>query len=127
MSVPVVKKSQYTYNETISRLAAAISTTGNRLFTVIDQADAAHAVGLALRPTALIIFGNPKGGTPLMEAFPLAALALPLKLVVWEENGVTRVAHSRMADALADAGVPADDPRIAALDNALDSLSDSVR
>ena len=61
-----------------------------------------------------------------MATFPLAALALPLKLLIWEEDGVTRVAHDRMAQVLAGAGVPADDPRVAAMDHALELLSDSV-
>lgn len=125
-STPVVKASRYGYAETVSRLTTGIAAAGNVLFATIDQAAAAERVGLTLRPTTLLVFGNPKGGTPLMAGYPLAAIALPLKLLVWEENGVTQIAHARMAEILADAGVPAGDPRAAAMDRALESLTDSV-
>jgi uncharacterized protein (DUF302 family) len=126
-SAPIVIASRYSYPETIDRLTKAISAAGSLIFTLIDQADAARAAGLDLRPTSLLIFGNPKGGTPLMESYPLAGLLLPLKLLVWEENGATHVAHAHMAAIMADAGVPAHDPRVAAMDRALELLSQSVR
>ncbi len=92
----MTKRSRYSYSETTAKLSKAMTDGGNTIFATIDQAAAAARVGLTLRPTTLIIFGNPKGGTPLMEAFPLVALELPLKLLVWEENGV--VNHSLHAD-----------------------------
>ncbi len=126
-NAPIVTASRYAYRETLDRLTKAISAAGSLIFTLIDQADAARAVGLDLRPTSLLIFGNPRGGTPLMQSYPLAGLELPLKLLVWEENGETSVAHARMTDILGGAGVPADDPRVAAMDRALGAISESVR
>ena len=70
----MTKPSRYPYSETIERLSKAIIDGGNTIFATIDQAAAAQTVGLPLRPTTLIIFGNPKGGTPLMDAFPLCLL-----------------------------------------------------
>lgn len=68
--MPVVKVSRFSYGDTIARLLTAITDAGNTVFATIDQAAAATSAGLAMRPTTLIVFGNPKGGTPLMEAFP---------------------------------------------------------
>ncbi|MBV9101939.1 MAG: DUF302 domain-containing protein [Candidatus Eremiobacteraeota bacterium] len=78
--------------------------SGNTVFAMIDQAEAAAKVGLTLRPTTLIVFGNPKGGTPLMEALPLIALELPLKMLVWEENGTVNVSYVPMSEIAARYG-----------------------
>jgi uncharacterized protein (DUF302 family) len=55
------------------------------IFTRIDQPSAAEAVGLAMRPMMLVLFGNPKAGTPLMQAHPTLAIDLPLKALIWED------------------------------------------
>lgn len=125
-SAAVVKQSRLPYAETVARLSAAVSEAGNTVFATIDQADAAKRVGLDLRPTTLLVFGNPKGGTPLMEAHPLIALELPLKLLVWDERGTVNVAYTRMTQTAQRYGIDAADPRIAAMDRALDSLSATV-
>jgi uncharacterized protein (DUF302 family) len=126
MSAPADVASRFGFAETVARLTATIADTGSVLFATIDQTAAAHAVGLELRPTTLLVFGNPKVGTGLMNAFPHAALALPLRLLVWEDGGVTHISYVRMDEALAVAGVPAGDPRIAALDGALAALAASL-
>jgi uncharacterized protein (DUF302 family) len=81
---------------------------------------------MTLRPTTLLVFGNPKGGTPLMNSFPLVALDLPLKLLVWEEGGEVNLAYVAMSDIAARYGVTGMDARIEAMDRAMDSLTDSV-
>jgi len=68
----MVKPSRYAYADTLARLTNALRESGNTIFASIDQAVAAASVGLTLRPTTLIVFGNPKAGTPFMHAFPLA-------------------------------------------------------
>jgi uncharacterized protein (DUF302 family) len=70
--------------DTVAELSAAIEGTGAKIFAAIDQAAEANASGLVLRPTHLIVFGNPRAGAPIMEVAPPAALDLPLKLLVWE-------------------------------------------
>jgi uncharacterized protein (DUF302 family) len=122
----MTKPSRYSYSETIGRLSKAITDDGNTIFATIDQAAAAKTAGLSLRPTALIVFGNPKGGTPLMEAFPLVALELPLKLLVWEEGDGVSVAYVAMSEIAARYGVAGMDERIAAMDRALDTLTNMV-
>jgi uncharacterized protein (DUF302 family) len=79
----VTKVSPRSVSETVARFTDLLSAKGVRLFAVIDQADEARQVGLELRETVLVLFGNPKAGTPVMVASPLAALDLPLKVVVW--------------------------------------------
>ena len=77
---------------TVADLSAAIERAGAKIFAVVDQAAEAKASGTGLRPTSLILFGNPRAGTPIMEVAPAAALDLPLKLLVWEaEDGQTWV------------------------------------
>lgn len=120
------KQSRYSYSETVERLSRAITDAGNTIFITIDQARAAEGAGLKLRPTALIVFGNPKAGTPLMEAFPSFALDLPLKMLVWEEGGGTKVAYPEIAALAKSHGIPDDDPRVAGMARALEALSNSV-
>jgi uncharacterized protein (DUF302 family) len=117
------KQSRFAYADTIGRLSKAIADAGNTIFATIDQADAAQTVGMKLRPTSLIIFGNPKGGTPLMDADPIFGIELPLRLLVWENEGKVTVAYHRMADIAQRYRIPPDDPRIAAMDRALAVLT----
>ena len=72
--------------DTVERLVAAIDSAGAKVFAVVDQDGEAERVGLLLRETKLVIFGNPAGGTPVMQAAPLAALDLPLKILVWRDD-----------------------------------------
>lgn len=122
----MTKTSRYSYAETIARLSAAITAAGNAIFATIDQLAAAASVGLSLRPTTLIVFGNPKGGTPFMDAFPIVGLELPLKLLVWEEPDAVKVAYISMSEIAARYGVTGMDARIAAIDAALETLATSV-
>ncbi len=119
------KESKYGFAETVARLSKAITDAGNTIFDTIDQAKAAEGVGMKLRPTTLIIFGNPKGGTPLMDAHPLFALELPLKIIVWEDGGMSFVAYTSMFDVAKHYGIE-NDPRIATMDKTLDALTGAV-
>jgi uncharacterized protein (DUF302 family) len=87
-------QSPHDFATTVARLKDALAARGIRVFADIDQADAAQSAGMNLRPTRLLLFGNPKAGTPVMEADPLAALELPLRAVVWEDSAdVVHVAY----------------------------------
>jgi uncharacterized protein (DUF302 family) len=77
-------RSPWPFRETVERIEAALLAKKIKLFATIDQAAEAAAVGLTLRPTTLLIFGDPGKGTPLMEAHPGLAIDLPLKALVWE-------------------------------------------
>lgn len=77
-------RSQHAFAETVQRLLSAFASHSLKVFACIDQQAEAAAVGLAMPPATLIIFGNPKAGTPVMLAQPLSALDLPLKVLVTE-------------------------------------------
>jgi uncharacterized protein (DUF302 family) len=79
--------SPHTVDETVKRLEAILGQRGVQVFALIDHSGEAEKVGMKMRPTKLVIFGNPKGGTPLMVAAPTLAIDLPLKALVWEDEG----------------------------------------
>jgi uncharacterized protein (DUF302 family) len=78
---------------TVAKLTGLLSAKGVTLFAVIDQAAEARQAGLSLRETTMVIFGSPAAGTPVMAASPLAALDLPLKVLVWDDDGQTTVSY----------------------------------
>jgi uncharacterized protein (DUF302 family) len=82
-------KSAFGPEETMSRLEAEVQAKGMTVFAHIDHAAGAAAVGLPLRPTDLLIFGNAKGGTPLMQSVQAIGIDLPLKALVWQDAAGT--------------------------------------
>ncbi|MGB6772476.1 MAG: DUF302 domain-containing protein [Candidatus Dormiibacterota bacterium] len=89
----VTKASPRSVPDTVARLEDVLSSGGVKVFDVIDQSAEARQVGLQLRDTVLVIFGNPTAGTPVMVASPLSALDLPLKVLVWADDGQTYVSY----------------------------------
>jgi uncharacterized protein (DUF302 family) len=89
----ITKLSHLSVTETVAKFTGMIAAKGMKLFAVIDQAAEARQVGLALRETVLVIFGSPAAGTPVMAASPLSALDLPLKVLVWSDDGQTKVSY----------------------------------
>jgi uncharacterized protein (DUF302 family) len=87
------KDSPWPVADTVERLTALMAQRGMTVFATIDQRAAARSAGQDLRETVLIVFGNPVAGTPVMDAVPLAGLDLPLKLLVWDDGGSTRVSY----------------------------------
>ena len=79
--------SHYSVDETVQRLESILGQKGLQVFAVIDHSGEAVKVGLKMRPTKVVIFGSPKGGTPLMIAAPSLAIDLPLKALVSESEG----------------------------------------
>lgn len=104
----ITKHSPHSVADTVARLLALLESKGMTVFAVIDQQAAARQVGLDLRATTLVLFGNPAGGTPVMDAAPVAALDLPLKVLVWDggEEG-SEVSYTDPATLGARYGVPA--------------------
>jgi uncharacterized protein (DUF302 family) len=78
-------KSSHAPRETMNRLETAVTAKGLTVFARIDHAEGALAAGLSLRPTEVLIFGNAKGGTPLMQAVQTIGIDLPLKALVWQD------------------------------------------
>jgi uncharacterized protein (DUF302 family) len=90
----VSTRSPHGISETVSMLNDEIAAAGAKVFAVVDHSGEAARVGLSLRDTKLVIFGNPRGGTPVMVAEPLAAIDLPLKLLVWQDDeGAVWMSH----------------------------------
>ncbi|WP_168247341.1 MULTISPECIES: DUF302 domain-containing protein [unclassified Mesorhizobium] len=78
-------ESRFSVGETIDRLVETVTNAGLRVFARIDHAAGAHEIGVPLRPTEVLIFGHPKGGTPLMQDRQLAGIDLPIKALAWED------------------------------------------
>ena len=89
----VTKVSPRSFADTVARLKQLLAEKNVKLFSVIDQRAEARGAGLDLRDTTLVIFGNPAAGTPVMEAAPLSALDLPLKVLIWDDAGQTKVSY----------------------------------
>jgi uncharacterized protein (DUF302 family) len=88
-------RSNYGPEETMNRFEAEVRARGMTAFAHIDHAAGAAAVGLSLRPTELLIFGNARGGTPLMELLQTVGIDLPLKVLVWQDaSGITRLSYN---------------------------------
>ncbi|HTO54334.1 MAG TPA: DUF302 domain-containing protein [Myxococcota bacterium] len=115
--------------ETAERLAAAVTRRGMAVLARIDHAAAAEKVGLALRPTELVIFGSPKAGTPLMQAAQTIGIELPLRALVWQDAaGKTWLAYTDPHELARRHGV---DPRgleqtLAAMTQALAAVAEEA-
>ena len=121
MSV-VSKPSPWPVEETVARLTNVIAAKNLKLFAVIDHSGEAKASGLELRETKVVIFGSPQAGTPVMAAVPLAALDLPLKVLVWDDGGETKVSYAPPAELAARYGLGDDlAARLAGIDVVTDA------
>jgi uncharacterized protein (DUF302 family) len=119
----ITKLSPWAVADTVSRLMDLLAAKGLKLFAVIDQSAEASRVGLHLRDTTLVLFGSPAAGTPVMEAVPLAALDLPLKVLIWADEGQTKVSYDASAALAARRHLS---PDLAARLAAIDPLTDSL-
>ena len=85
-------------NETVEKLMGILQAQGVTLFALVDHSGEAERVGMKMRPTKLLIFGNPKAGTPVMMAAPSSAIDLPLKILIWEDaEGKVRITYNSPA------------------------------
>src|SRR5271166_2054095 len=82
----ITTASAHSFAETLERLEAALQDKGMTIFARVDHAAGAASIGMDLRPTTLLVFGNPRGGTPLMLVAQKIGLELPLKILVWEDE-----------------------------------------
>jgi uncharacterized protein (DUF302 family) len=99
------KLSPRSVDETVARLEQLLADRGVKLFAVIDHSGEAAAAGLELRDTKVVIFGNPKAGTPVMQQVPAAALDLPLKLLIYDDGGQTKVLYTAPGELAARYGL----------------------
>jgi uncharacterized protein (DUF302 family) len=119
----VTKLSPRSVPDTVARLTGILSDKGQKVFAVIDQSAAATAAGLTLRDTVLVIFGNPAAGTLVMQAAPLSAVDLPLKVLVWADGTQTKVSYVAPAVLGSRYGLTADlTAKLAGIDPLTDAL-----
>lgn len=119
----IVKRSPLPVPETVARLSAIIAERGLKLFAVIDHSGEAAAAGLTLRETKVVIFGSPQAGTPVMEAAPVAALDLPLKVLIYDDGGQTRLVYTAPSALAARYGLP---EQLAARLAGIDAVTDAA-
>jgi uncharacterized protein (DUF302 family) len=113
--------------ETIERLKALLAKKGIQVFAHIDHAAGARTVGLALRPTQVLIFGNPKAGTPLMQSQQTIGLDLPLRVLAWEdEAGKSWLTYTAPAFLAQRHHVADRDEAIKALDAGLTAIAEEA-
>jgi uncharacterized protein (DUF302 family) len=117
------KLSPQSVTATVERFREILTAKGVKLFAVIDHSGEASANGLELRDTKVVIFGNPKAGTPVMQAAPLAALDLPLKVLVWQDGEQTKLTYAGPRELAARYGLS---DELAAKLAAIDAITDDV-
>jgi uncharacterized protein (DUF302 family) len=118
-------RSSHDAKDTMNRLEAAVKAKGLTVFARIDHAAGAAAVGLSLRPTELLIFGNAKGGTPLMQSVQTIGIDLPLRALVWQDaSGTTWLSYNDPSWLAARHGLgDADGAAVKAIAGALDAVA----
>jgi uncharacterized protein (DUF302 family) len=117
-------KSHRGARETMNRLEAAVMARGMAVFARIDHAAGASAVGMPLNATEVLIFGNAKGGTPLMQSVPTIGIDLPLKALVYQDaSGETWLSYNEPAWLAQRHGLSGTEPAIANLTAALNALA----
>ena len=119
----MTKSSPYSVAETLASFNAVIAAKYMKVFAVINHSDTAHEAGLELPETSVIIFGKPEAGTPVMKAAPLMALELPLKVLIWEDEGRTRVSYPTPGALAERYGLSVD---LAHVLEGIESLTDAV-
>jgi len=119
----VTKVSPRSVADTVARLSDLAAEKGLKLFALIDHSGEADANGLRLRDTKVVIFGSPQAGTPVMDACPLAALDLPLKVLVWADGEQTKVCYTAPAELAARYGLS---DELAARLAGIDAITDAV-
>ena len=119
----MTKSSPFSVAETVANFNEVVAAKDMKVFAVINHSDEAEMVGLDLRETTVVIFGAPEAGTPVMEAAPLIALELPLKVLIWDDEGRTKVSYTAPASLAKRYGLS---PDVAHLLEGIEPLTDAV-
>lgn len=120
----VVRESKLGVKETIDALAKALDEKGIKVVARVDHAAGAKAAGMELRPTEVILFGNPKLGTPLIAANPAIGIDLPMKVLAWQTaDGKVLIGYTAPKDLAQRHGVGGKDDVVAAMTGALEGLT----
>ncbi|MEE9454437.1 MAG: DUF302 domain-containing protein [Paracoccaceae bacterium] len=122
----ITKASPYSVSETADNLVAAVEAAGAKVVARVNHAAAANSVNMNLRPTEMVMFGNPKLGTPAMQAAQVSGLDLPLRVVIWQaEDSTVYIAYHDPMELVA-LGIPADAKVLKMMAGALDKLTNAA-
>ena len=121
-----IAESPYTVDETVARLEETVTDKGLAIFGKVDHAAGAAIVDEELPPTQVVMFGNPAVGTLLMQCMPTVAIDLPLKVLIWETDGQTRVAYNEMSFLEERHEIEGCDETISRITGALDEIVTEV-
>jgi uncharacterized protein (DUF302 family) len=119
----MTKSSPFSVAETAARFNEVVATNKMKVFAFINHSDEARDAGLDLAEARVIIFGNPATSTPVMEAAPLMGLALPLKVLIWEDKGRTRLSYTTPGSLAERYGLS---PDLARVLDGVEPLTDAV-
>ncbi len=119
----MTKSSPFSVAETVARFKKVVAAKDMKVFAVINHSDEAHEAGFDLPDSKVIVFGNPEAGTPVMQAAPLMALELPLKVLIWEDEGRTKVSYTAPGALAERYGLG---PDLARILEGIEPLTDSV-
>jgi uncharacterized protein (DUF302 family) len=122
----IVKQANGSVAETVEKFKAAVEGVGATVFAVVDHAKGAMSVGSEIPPATVVIFGNPKLGTPLIAANPQIGLDLPLKVLVWDEGGKTMIGYTDPMTLKDRYGVAGADKTFTTIAGALGKLTDKA-
>jgi len=122
----VVKTSPHSVSVTVAKLNSAIEAAGAGVAAVVDHAAAAKKAGMELPPTTLVIFGNPKLGTPLMQEKRQIGIDLPMRVLIWQDGDTTRIGYLTPESMASRYGIAADHASITKMTGALDKLTDAA-
>lgn len=116
-------ESPHSVAQTVDRLEAAVGNAGAKVFARIDHQKGASSIGAEMPGATMLMFGNPKLGTPLMQSGVTAGLDLPLRVLAYEDGGKTWLTYHDPVDLAAAHGLPADHPVLAKMAGALRKLT----
>lgn len=119
----IVKDSPSGVADTVAKLTAAVENAGAKVFAVVDHAAGAKSVDMPIPDETLVIFGNPKIGTPIIAANPRAGIDLPIRVLIWDDGGTTKVGYVDPEELVAEYGVDSAGEAIKMMTGALDKLT----
>jgi uncharacterized protein (DUF302 family) len=122
----VVKTSPHSVAVTVAKLSSAIEGAGAGIAAVVDHAAGAKKAGMELPPTTLVIFGNPRLGTPLMQQNRQVGIDLPMRVLVWQDGDATKIGYVSPESMASGYGIAADNASISKMTGALDKLTNAA-
>lgn len=122
----IVKDSSASVEATADKLVAAVENAGSKVFARIDHAKAAESIGAELAGMTMVMFGNPKIGTPILQAAPKAGIDLPLRVLIWDDGGQTKIGYLDPAELKARYTVNGADATFEQMTGALGKLTDAA-